>query len=356
MTHLRQTTAGTTPVSMPYYSFNNETVVSLFQKYEEIGFIYPAKKRMLAPYMEVITQHWERLLHSEEELLWLFTNQPSSNDDFASVCAWRQSNHGMIAQHLVSNGNPFNSLRLMLAAQLRASTDPGLQSGQNWFRPNNRYAYRIFASMYDKLGDQQASVLPFHYLHLPTSMIDQAPTGQLAATEVTGIDLPTIEFVARQYGEVFVRAEELDTDDITLRHLNAVYARNGLFRGRRVMKITDNNDRIHGVVVANRAPLGLNFSFLENRCYYIMDRKLTSEEQLLTLQAMNAAIQSYYQQMPLKAIPIVTDSNTARHLASQGAEFIREYMQSIWLREGFPLWFDHIDSFLRKIERRFPIQ
>jgi len=34
------------------------------------------------------------------------------------------------------------------------------------------------------------------------------------------------------------------------------------------------------------------------------------------------------------------------------ANYIRVYVQSIWLREGFSAWYDHIASFLEKIEAR----
>ena len=51
-------------------------------------------------------------------------------------------------------------------------------------------------------------------------------------------------------------------------------------------------------------------------------------------------------------IPIVTDLVTAESVQKLGAVYIREYIQSIWMREGFRGWFEHINSFLDKIEIR----
>ena len=37
-----------------------------------------------------------------------------------------------------------------------------------------------------------------------------------------------------------------------------------------------------------------------------------------------------------------------------GASWLREYMQSIWLREGFTQYYEHLQSFLQRIEMRYP--
>ena len=335
--------------------FNEIEVEELFKKYEEIGFIYPAKKTLLDPYFNLIIQNWEKLLKSNKDLLWILTKEQTEKRHFASVSVWKQSNYGLLAQHLVSNGNPFLSLKVMLAAQFRAEHYYGpkeVQSSQNWFRPDNRYAYRVFASMYDKLGPENASLIRFQYLHLKLDQIPRRPQSVFTAEEVNGRDPKLIAFVKRQYGEVFVRAEELDREDIQLSGVGALFHNHGLKRSRKVLKIRDSRtQKILAVIIANRAPLGLNFSFLENRSYYILDKNLENDKRGLVLKAMNAAIKPYYKDFDLQAIPIVTDALSAKALQSQKATLFREYIQSIWMREGFSLWYNHIHSFLKRIER-----
>ena len=63
-------------------------------------------------------------------------------------------------------------------------------------------------------------------------------------------------------------------------------------------------------------------------------------------------MKDYYQDFALQAIPIVTDPLTSTSLQTLKAKKLREYMQSIWMRSGFALWFDHIHSFWKKIESR----
>jgi len=91
---------------------------------------------------------------------------------------------------------------------------------------------------------------------------------------------------------------------------------------------------------------------LENRCYYIIDKSFDLEQRLVQLELMNSEVKSCYSDFALKVIPIVTDVLTSRALQTNNAKFIKTYKQSIWLREGFELWYDHIEAFLKRIESR----
>lgn len=338
--------------------FNKVTVKELFYKYEEIGFIYPAKKALLTPYFNLIIENWEKLLKSKEDLLWILTKNHNGKY-FASVSVWQYNNYGVQAQHLVSNGNPFLSLKTMLAAQMKAKHHYArgeMRTSQNWFRPNNRYAYRVFASMYEKLGPRYASLLAFHYLFLRLDKVKYAEQNLYWVEEVSVVDNELISFIAKQYNEVFVRAEELDQEDIDLSLVNKVFQKYGLKRSRKVLKISDKQSgKIVACILANRAPLGLNFSFLENRAFYILDKRLDRNTRKVLIQTMNQSIKHFYKDFELKAIPIVTDETSSAILQQQGAEFFRVYMQSIWGEEGFSLWYDHIESFLKRIEKRFDV-
>ena len=341
--------------------YNSVTIDSLFAKYEEIGFLYPEKRQLLNPYFTQIKENWTRLLESKEQMLWILTKQEALKEHFASISVWKNSNRGVLAQHLVSTGNPFLSLKVMLAAQFKCEhhfDSSEVISSQNWFRPNNRYAYRIFASMYDKLGADKASLMKFQYLHMPLEAIDSHQGCPFRIEEVKGIDPEFTEFVKRQYSSVFVEAEELDQEDLHFSGLNDIFQQYGLARSRKIIKVINPTDgRICASIVANRAPMGLNFSFLENRAYYILDKALDlplrdMPMRYQIIRAMNTAIQPFYQDFPLGAIPIVTDESSSEILQLQQAKFLREYMQSIWMREGFAEWYQHILSFLKKIERR----
>ena len=104
--------------SIPTTGVNSHSVKSIFEKYESIGFLYPAKKKLLEPHFPEITENWTKLYASREKLLWsLALTDKNESKNFASIVSWRQSNYGLFAQHLVSTGNPFLSLKVMLGAQ-----------------------------------------------------------------------------------------------------------------------------------------------------------------------------------------------------------------------------------------------
>ena len=329
----------------------------LFSKYEEIGFLYPAKKQLLAPHFKSITQHWKQLIGSYERLLWVvnrWDDQPEPN--FASIAVWKANNSGLFAQHLVSSGNPFLSLEVMLAAQAQVInhlSSLGISSAQNWFRPNNRYAYRVFASMLERLGAEKASLIRFQYLHQALADSTVHSTHRFLIEEVTQQDMELVEFVEKQYNPVFVQAEELDKSDLNLRSTGELYQQYGLQLSRRIFKFREpSTGRIIACVIANRAPLGLNFSFLENRAYYIVDPDLSEMTISQLLPLIHNTIRENYADLVIQQIPILTDSKTAKVLTRQGAKHIRAYMQSIWLKDGFRQWYDHIEAFLQKIEAR----
>lgn len=336
--------------------FNENTVADLFKKYEEIGFIYPAKKEFLAPHFEQIKSNWEKLQNSSEDLLWMLTNDQRKENHFASISVWKASNYGLLAQHLVSDGNPFLSLKVMLAAQHRAEyhyDETQVRSSQNWFRPDNRYAFRIFASMFKKLGEEKASLLRFEYLHQPLEKIRYQNQSQFKISEVTGIDPMLIAFVKEQFGNVFVRAEELDQEDIQLKKIANDFKKYGVNRSRKILKILEKeSSKILACVIANRGPIGLNFSFFENRAYYILDKNLTKVQREELLPILHQSLKSYYADFEFQKIPIATDAPTSEVLQEQSAHFFKTYMQSIWMREGFSQWYEHIKSFLQRIEKR----
>lgn len=336
---------------------NATQIEEVFAKYQEVGFLYPAKMQLLRPHFSHITENWKRLFVSREQLLWIFSaTEQAKKEHFASISVWKSGNYGCFAQHLVSTGNPFLSLKVMMEAQAFAAaqdTETEIRSSQNWFRPNNRYAYRVFASMYDKLGDRKAALLHHQYLHLPLNMIPDRQKGNSLVEEVQGIDRELIQFVRQQYGEVFVHAEELDQEDIQFRRNGRLYRQYRLHLFRRIFKVRDpKTGSIQACLIANRAPLGLNFSFLENRAYYILDKKLKPRQRSAVLSSLNYAAYGAYYDIPLGVVPIVTESATAGALFDQGAIRVREYVQSIWLREGFRQWYEHIGSFLKRIERK----
>ena len=337
--------------------FNKISTQRLFKEYEKIGFLYPAKQRLLAPYFDKINANWKKLKASENNLLWILNKEDKVKDNFTSISVIKYYNRGLIAQHLVSSGNPILSLEIMQAAQRvtkQCFEKEEINSSQNWFRPNNRYAYRIFASVVKELGPSKAALSRFHYLHLPLHVINNTTSQRLQIDEVSNIDKDLNNFLIKQKGEAFVIGEELNSTDIKQEKIAMEYKIEGLKRSRVVLKITNtsNNSKTIGAIIINRAPLGINFSFLGNRCMIILDDQMSEVDKQAILPELLTSIKNYYLDFELEKIPIITDANTSIILQNHNAEFLREYMQCIWLRAGFEQWEQHIDSFLSALLAR----
>ena len=110
-----------------------------------------------------------------------------------------------------------------------------------------------------------------------------------------------------------------------------------------------------GAAIVYRGPLGLNFSFLENRCDLIIDLSADSFVIDMTAQALlsHASIayldSDFSMPYPLNYIPVITDSATSSFLLKKGASLIRQYQKSMWLRKGFNLWAKHIEDVFKPV-------
>src|SRR6202045_5371829 len=136
---------------------NSIAVGELFDLYERTGFLYPDKAARLTPHIEQVRENWRRMLRGGESLLYVLTAGDEERG-LASLAVWRTTLKGWVAQPLVSEGNPYASRAVMLAAAARCILKGEDESGQNWFRPENRFPARVFGSMVQTIGESLSSV------------------------------------------------------------------------------------------------------------------------------------------------------------------------------------------------------
>jgi hypothetical protein len=155
---------------------------------------------------------------------------------------------------------------------------------------------------------------------------------------------------------VYVTAEALDTD-VDLQTVDCLYRTVGLRRTRQVwLAYQGDAARPVGAVLAYRGPLGLNFSFLENRCDLLLDPALSPADAEMVSESLIAAALPAYADFELDDIPVVADQAAAPSLYALGGEFLRNYCQGIWLKDGQPQLYHHVDRFytrlMNRVERR----
>ena len=144
-------------------------------------------------------------------------------------------------------------------------------------------------------------------------------------------------------------AEEL-REDVEFEAVDELYRRVGLRRTRHVwLAYRGNREEPVGAAIAYRGPLGLNFSYLENRCDLLLHPNLPESESLSVVASLLKASSVAYRDFELDAIPVITDQIAVPALLKLGVEFVRHYCQGIWLKEGQPRFYRHVDRFYSKL-------
>lgn len=324
---------------------NAITPAELFARYEQTRFLYPAKRARLAPYWHLVLENWQRARRAGELLNWVATYRDPAGG-WASVSSWRSTGSGWQSQHLVSTGTLVGGRAVLLAAQAVVIRDGRTTSHQDWFSPDNRFSAQAFGGMVSRIGPESAAVIPGEYVMVP--MPQARSMGQPYRGTLEELDggrcAELVDLVCRTRGEVYLRSEALAGDDLRLEDTDRLYRLVGLRRYRRIWVCADPAGRLQAAAIAYRGPLGLNFSFLENRCDLLVDPDLGGETAHRAATQVLAAAATGYDDFELGAIPVVADAATAHRLVAAGAEPVRAYAQAIWLADAYPQWYRHIDE------------
>jgi hypothetical protein len=330
---------------------NALSVTEIFALYERTGFLYPDKAARLFPHLAQVRENWRRMLQAGDSLLYVLTTGDHKKGQ-ASLAVWRASENGWMSQHLVSEDNPFASRAVLLAAaaaRIRKGCDV---SAQNWFRPENRFPARVFGSMVKTIGESLSSVQRHAYFGLPRTLTLAKDERIRVVPYSSSHKEALLEIASAARGRIYVIAEELEKD-AEFKAVDHVYRRVGLRRTRQIwLAYRANKEEAMGAVLAYRGPLGVNFSYLENRCDLLLRPTLPESEVSDVASALLSASAAAYKDFELDEIPVIADEMATHALLKVGGEFVRHYCQGIWLKDGHPGFYKHVDGFYSKILAR----
>jgi len=342
-----------------------DALKSLIALYERTGFLYPEKKKRISPYMDLILDNWEAALKMDDQLLNIvrFRGNSTIKEQLTSITLWRTTYNSWVAQHLVSTGFPAGVCAMMLRAQAEVNIERHrYKSFQNWFSESNQYANMVFGTLVKTIGKKHSDIKLYTYVGVKQSLQKKASTIQIIPYQ-SDMNEELYHFYTKIRGRIDADAEEMDHQDIELDQLDQLYQKVGLRRKRYVwLAMTKNKTRPVGAVVVNRAPFGLNFSLLENRCDLLVDPDIPQEtREMVCHQLLSEVMNAYFDQptdmlFPISFVPVLTDSLCGNLLIKTGATFIRCYYKSIWVKQAFEKWYTHIqktyDKFLTKRKPR----
>ena len=334
---------------------NALSVNEIFALYERTGFLYPDKAARLFPHMSQVRENWRRMLSAGDSLLYVLTAGDKKKGR-ASLAVWRTTENGWMSQHLVSENNPYASRAVMLAAAAASIRGGRDLSAQNWFRPENRFPARVFGSMVQTIGESLSSVQRHAYFALPRRLSLPTEKRIRVVPYSSSHQEALLEIAAAARGSIYITAEELERD-VEFTAVDQLYRSVGLRRTRHVwLAYQANKEEPIGAAIAYRGPLGVNFSYLENRCDLLLHPTLPESEVSEAASALLTACSKAYDDFELEEIPVIAEEMATHVLYKLGAEFLRHYCQGIWLKDGHPRFYRHVDGFYTKLLARMEKQ
>jgi len=330
---------------------NAVPVDKVFALYQKTGFLYPGKAARLRPHWARISENWRRMMHGDNSLLSVLTAGDESHG-YASLAVWRTTLGGCVLQHLVSENNPLASRAVMLACGAASIYNIAEESAQNWFRPENRFPARVFGSMVQSVGDDASCVQRYSYFAFPRRLSILQPESISVVPYDPSQREALCSLAAAERGAVYVAGEDL-CGDVNCELIDELYQRVGLRRQRQVwLAYRKNNAQPIGAAIAYRGPLGINFSYLENRCDLLISKSVPLADVTDVVSSLLHASSAAYGDFELDDIPVIADENAVYALMKVGAQFLRHYRQGTCLRDGYSKFFGHIDGFYSKLLAR----
>jgi hypothetical protein len=314
--------------------------------YEASGFLYPQKSDTLTPFLPSIRQLWAQLMRTKPPLLMVGVDERHKRSTGA---VWKGTSSTWFVQHLASQGDPFGTASLVMGT-IAALYLPGEANGfQVWFRGDNKLPRRIFASGLLEGNGEDSALHTYHYCMVRKQ---ECTTRQFAGLEVVSCDESTADLAGSLVGGVrgnaFVAVEELSTDPF-LAAIDAQFRCEGLRRDRQIYVVCKGGQAV-GCAHAFRGPLGLNFSFLENRCDLVIKPGLEASESAAIVEALLSSAIAAYADFEPEWIPVTTDAPSAG--LPTFVRPVRSYTQAIYLRPAMPRFYDGLRGIYARLLAR----
>jgi hypothetical protein len=304
--------------------------------YRASGFLYPQKSESLEMFWPSIRQLWIHLMRANPSLLIVGIEGRHKRSTGAM---WKSSTNNWFVQHLASDGDAYGTASLVMGAIAALYLPSETQGFQVWFRGDNKLPNRVFAmDILDGSGrDRDTALHTYNYCRMQKCDMQakQRSSFDVICCDETTASIAT-SLISEVRGTAFASVEEFDRDPF-LTGIDNEFRREGLRRYRRIYVALKENAPV-GCAIAFRGPLGLNFSFLENRCDLVLKPGLSVSETAAITEALLHAVQDAYADFEPAWIPVTTEVPQTRLPLSLRP--LRVYTQAIYLRAAMPRFYD----------------
>ncbi|MEP7323180.1 MAG: hypothetical protein ABI761_14740 [Saprospiraceae bacterium] len=335
---------------------NEISIDELLQYYYSTNFIYEAKSKRIAPFVPLIKEHWKKAMEAGEQIIKIITYN-SEDHHFASAMLWRYTNTTWIGQHLISTGSRISHIP-MLSIHGSLISDPSLYRINHsfiWYRPDNKLPNLFFGGSHDVLGNDHSSLTSWNYYEC--NRINPYHSRDIHVQKGTSSNYFSFEsFVRENMDATWLDSEEFNSEDLELESLNSIYKEVGLERTRTIyMAFQNKEDLPSAVAICNRAPLGMNLSFLENRVVLLFRKQIDRNDVVDLIRALLPQIAKQYNNLTLNYIPLlISEENSAIVEEVFHFPLIKKYNQSICSKEVYPEWYKYVNDLAGKYAAAHP--
>lgn len=318
----------------------------LIELYYKTNFIYKAKSIRLAPYLSLILQNWNKALKAGTSLVRIIT-YTDRFDHTASVMLWKFTKSTWNVQHLVSSGGHISHIP-MLSVKGSLITYPSWNDPKYincWYRPDNKLPQLCFGKSVNAIGDEKISLTSWNYYEC--DRIVPYYTKNIKVEDCTALTFEVFRtFFLSQNNPVWWQSEDFTSKDLELNALNEEYRQVGLKRSRKIVLAFQHQEEIpSAVAICNLSSLGLNLSFLENRCLLLYRKGLSDVNRACLTHALLQRVQKLYQNSELHFIPLLVQENSSNFFAKEFQySLIKKYNQSIWGEPAYIPWYHYIQD------------
>jgi hypothetical protein len=341
---------------------NAVSLEDLLVRYEASKFLDRTKGDTLAPDLDAVSDTWERMLSAGEELRRVITFESEDGRRWGSVDAWLSGPGTWAVQHLAANGGGVGSRASILTSVARCLADPDFIAAESWFRPSNPFPHRVLGDSVDAIGEDVSSRSDCEYLAVNARCVPGTRALVSEVRDAAGDLLDLLDLLGRSHTKVNIVTKGV-TRDLGLEGVDAIYRMVGLRRYRRTWLARSRSGDCLGAVLAHRGPVGLNFSFLENRCDLVLFPGLAPELAADAAAGLLAAAADAYEDFSPGFIPVATPAACAPAVVWMGASAIRTtvvggqapeatYSHISWLRPGLAALAQYFNAAIRPGFRR----
>jgi len=318
-------------------------ISELFEQYRRSGFLYPAKLDRLAPVLPLIEANWKAACGANHDLMRVMVFGNPARGPFGSIASWQSSAGSWVDQHLVAKGG--------VAAEIGCSmgwlhAEEGHKAAQFWYRPTNPFPERVLGETTRGVDAQNMALADFAYAAFDRTSIDGDRGAKFRAAMMSTTDAAGVASLLASWTDpAAVEADAIRVDP-QLEAMDVLYRSAGLRRYRRIVSgFGRSTSEPLAFMIVYRGPLGLNFSFLENRTELYFSPSIGPDAQALA-RLLLAHASSYYDDFELPWIPVVVPERQREYAERVGLRVLRTYRRSVLVGAGIAGWAHAAERFV----------